>query len=242
MQLRKVQRLEEFLPPVIESNELWFYHIKRNDLYFTAVSKSKESEFTMIEMLAKLFALCKDFCGAVNEDSLRSNFILVQELLLDFINYGYVQLSSTSKLKSYIYTPPVLPKPGRDKLQAGLFGLENPELSGHAADKPLILPRISGGTNRNEIFLDVIEYLSVVINKEGTVLRSEVSGHLMMKCFIVGNPDIKIGLNEDLTTGSLSTTALYTSIRAAFKVKTWILKSLPKIGPCLYTLHLESLI
>ena len=36
---------------------------------------------------------------------------------------------------------------------------------------------------------------------QGTLIRCEINGQINMKSFLVGNPDIKLGLNEDITVG-----------------------------------------
>eukprot|EP00887_Chlorella_sp_A99_P007974 scaffold12.g7974.t1 len=51
---------------------------------------------------------------------------------------------------------------------------------------------------KNEIFLDVIETVSLLMSAQGSVLRSEVAGRVVMKAFLSGMPDVKIGLNEKL--------------------------------------------
>jgi AP-1 complex subunit mu len=51
---------------------------------------------------------------------------------------------------------------------------------------------------KNEIFLDVIEKLSLLVNNNGTVLHSEIVGTVQMKSFLSGMPELKLGLNDKL--------------------------------------------
>tara|TARA_B110000503_G_C6885486_1_gene304521 strand:- start:381 stop:500 length:120 start_codon:yes stop_codon:yes gene_type:complete len=37
----------------------------------------------------------KDFCGVINEESVRKNFILVYEILEEMLDFGYPQLMQT---------------------------------------------------------------------------------------------------------------------------------------------------
>jgi len=36
---------------------------------------------------------------------------------------------------------------------------------------------------------------------KGNILRSEIDGCIQMKCFIPGNPEVRIGLSEDFFVG-----------------------------------------
>jgi hypothetical protein len=52
--------------------------------------------------------------------------------------------------------------------------------------------------SKNEIFLDVVEKLTLLVASNGTVLRSEVVGALKMKSFLSGIPELKLGLNDKI--------------------------------------------
>lgn len=52
--------------------------------------------------------------------------------------------------------------------------------------------------------MDIIEDVNVLMNAKGEVLRSDVVGKMIMKAFLTGMPDIKIGLNDKVEVGSAS--------------------------------------
>ena len=49
---------------------------------------------------------------------------------------------------------------------------------------------------KNEVFLDVVESVNLLVNSNGTVVRSEVLGALKMRTFLTGMPECKLGLND----------------------------------------------
>lgn len=51
---------------------------------------------------------------------------------------------------------------------------------------------------KNEIYLDIIEEVNMVMSSTGQVLRNDVNGKIMIKVFLSGMPDVKLGLNEKL--------------------------------------------
>ncbi|TEB15218.1 protein binding, partial [Perkinsus sp. BL_2016] len=69
---------------------------------------------------------------------------------------------------------------------------------------------------RNEIFIDVMESVNVLFSAHGTLLKSEVSGVLKIKCLLSGMPECKLGLNDVLASGegvSLADTHFHQSVR-----------------------------
>ena len=51
---------------------------------------------------------------------------------------------------------------------------------------------------KNEVFLDVTESMSLLVNSNGQVVHSEVTGALKMRCYLSGMPECKIGLNDKM--------------------------------------------
>ena len=49
---------------------------------------------------------------------------------------------------------------------------------------------------KNEVFLDVVESVNLLVNSNGSVVRSEVMGALKMRTFLSGMPECKLGLND----------------------------------------------
>eukprot|EP00842_Homolaphlyctis_polyrhiza_P002462 jgi/Hompol1/3216/HPOL_001534-RA len=49
---------------------------------------------------------------------------------------------------------------------------------------------------RNEVYVDVIESINLIMSPKGTVLRSDVSGQIVMRAYLTGMPECKIGLND----------------------------------------------
>ena len=51
---------------------------------------------------------------------------------------------------------------------------------------------------KNEVFLDAIESVNLVMNANGTIVRSEIIGQIKMRSFLSGMPDVRLGLNDKL--------------------------------------------
>jgi hypothetical protein len=51
---------------------------------------------------------------------------------------------------------------------------------------------------RNEVYIDVLETVSLLCAADGNVLRGEIHGKVMMKTQLTGMPECKFGLNDKL--------------------------------------------
>ncbi|XP_054797320.1 AP-4 complex subunit mu isoform X2 [Prosopis cineraria] len=155
-----------------------------------------------LELLQRIARVIKDYLGVLNEDTLRKNFVLVYELLDEVIDFGYVQTTSTELLKSYVFNEPiVVDAPRLPPLEpAAIFAQRAKRMPGIAVTKSVIATE-PGGRNREEIFVDVIEKISITFSSSGYILTSEIDGTIQMKSYLTGNPEIRLALNDDLAIG-----------------------------------------
>jgi AP-4 complex subunit mu-1 len=60
---------------------------------------------------------------------------------------------------------------------------------------------VSKNKPKNEVYVDVIERVSVLFNNTGFVINSEVEGCVTVKSYLSGAPVLKLGLSSDLVIG-----------------------------------------
>ncbi|KAK1135377.1 hypothetical protein AOXY_G38095, partial [Acipenser oxyrinchus oxyrinchus] len=202
----KVNALPGDQPPVVMHHEgLHFVHVRQGGLYCVATTRSNPSPFTLTEFLNRLAALIRDYCGSLSEQSVSLNSALIYELLDEMLDFGYPQTSSTEILKNFIQTEAVTPKPFSllDLRNVGLFGADTQHSKvapSAAASRPVLSTRGEPG-GKNEIFIDVIERLTVVIGSNGTLLKADIQGEIRLKCFVPSCSEMRIGLNEEFSIG-----------------------------------------
>ncbi|KAF8377362.1 hypothetical protein HHK36_030739 [Tetracentron sinense] len=179
-----------------------YFHVKVAGLLFVATTRVNVSPSLVLELLQRIARVIKDYLGVLNEDSLRKNFVLVYELLDEVIDFGYVETTSTEVLKSYIFNEPIvvdlarLPPLG----PASMFMQGTKRMPGTAVTKSVVANE-PGGRKREEIFVDIIEKISVTFSSSGYILTSEIDGTIQMKSYLTGNPEIRLALNDDLSIG-----------------------------------------
>ena len=79
---------------------------------------------------------------------------------------------------------------------------EQRTITSQAARRP-----IQGGSfKKSELFVDVLEKINVTFSPTGSVIFFDIVGSIIMKCFVPGDPLIKLGLSENLIVSSDNTT------------------------------------
>eukprot|EP00242_Pyramimonas_sp_CCMP2087_P015870 CAMPEP_0198210412 /NCGR_PEP_ID=MMETSP1445-20131203/20094_1 /TAXON_ID=36898 /ORGANISM="Pyramimonas sp., Strain CCMP2087" /LENGTH=245 /DNA_ID=CAMNT_0043884473 /DNA_START=102 /DNA_END=836 /DNA_ORIENTATION=- len=188
----------EDAPPTFHADGVNYFHVKTGGLLFMATTRKNVAPSLVLELIARVAAVAKDYCGVLSEDALRKNFILVYELLDEMIDYGCPMNTSTEALKPYIFNEPIATDPPATSIQSRAKSIFAPPGRGIVTATNKSVKSGVGKIDRDEIFVDVVERISVTFNSSGYVQSQEVDGSIMMKNFLSKCSDIRIALNEDL--------------------------------------------
>jgi len=94
--------------PVFHIDGTQFLYARKNGMYFVLTAKHNVSPALAIELLDRISAVIKDYCGVLTEEAIRKNFMLVYELIDEIIDFGYPQTSTSEDLKAFVKSVPVL--------------------------------------------------------------------------------------------------------------------------------------
>merc|ERR1719210_2513750 len=72
-------------PPIFHLDGVNYFYVKNCGLWFVATTKTNMGPSLVQELLFRLTRVFKDYCGIINEESIRKNFTLVYELLDEVI-------------------------------------------------------------------------------------------------------------------------------------------------------------
>ncbi|KIY70431.1 clathrin adaptor, mu subunit [Cylindrobasidium torrendii FP15055 ss-10] len=178
----------EVRSPIITLGSTSFFHVRVNNLYVVAVTKTNANAALVFEFCYRFINICKSYFGKIDEESIKNNFVLIYELIDEINDFGYPQNSEIDTLKSYITTESVV---------SAIAAEESSKITAQA----------TGATNwrrgdvkykKNEAFVDVIELVNLSMSAKGTVLRADVDGHIQMRAYLSGTPECKFGLNDKL--------------------------------------------
>ncbi|EFQ88036.1 hypothetical protein PTT_16248 [Pyrenophora teres f. teres 0-1] len=177
--------------PILTLGSTTFSHVKHENIYLVAVTKSNANAALVFEFLYRLVGLGKAYFGKFDEEAVKNNFVLVYELLDEILDFGYPQNTETDTLKMYITTEGV--KSERAMEDSSKITMQ--------ATGALSWRRADIKYRKNEAFVDVIEDVNLLMSATGTVLRADVNGQIIMRAYLSGTPECKFGLNDRLTLG-----------------------------------------
>ncbi|KAJ3202694.1 hypothetical protein HDU67_000355 [Dinochytrium kinnereticum] len=173
--------------PITTISSTAFFHVKHENIYLVAVTKQNANAALMFEFLYKAVDLGRSYFGKFDEDAVKNNFTLIYELMDEICDFGYPQNTEAETLKLFITTEgvksdkAVMEEGSRIAIQAtGAVAWRRPDIK----------------YRKNEAFVDVIESVNLLMSTKGTVLRSDVSGQIVMRAYLSGMPECKFGLND----------------------------------------------
>ncbi len=174
-------------------------------LYFVLTTQFNESPAFASSLLSRISAVIKDYCGLNSEEAIRKNFVLIYELLDEMLDFGYAQETGSEQLKAFVFNKPVLTDatPGNGLLGGVLSSVSafGKTRASNNTNKPIAWDPKAKKASKNEIFVDLIERITVLFNSNGSILKSEIDGCIRMKSYLQGAPELRLGLSEDLVVG-----------------------------------------
>lgn len=194
--------------PILTLGSTTFSHVKHENIYLVAVTKSNANAALVFEFIYRLIGLGKAYFGKFDEEAVKNNFVLVYELLDEILDFGYPQNTETDTLKMYITTEGVKTERAMVCFAASDCGAQL--LTHLQEDSSKITMQATGALSwrradikyrKNEAFVDVIEDVNLLMSATGTVLRADVNGQIIMRAYLSGTPECKFGLNDRLTLG-----------------------------------------
>lgn len=90
---REFKENESEAKPVFSINGICFYWLDLGFVYLIAASGEASGPALVFDILRKIADNLEDFCGVLNEDSLRKNFFMVYEIIDEMIVNGGVQIT-----------------------------------------------------------------------------------------------------------------------------------------------------
>lgn len=109
-------------------------------------------------------------------------------IYLEILDFGYPQNSDVGILKTYITQQGIKSQSREETAQ-----ITN-QVTGQIGWR-----REGIKYRRNELFLDVLEYVNLLMSPQGQVLSAHVAGKIVMKSYLSGMPECKFGINDKLT-------------------------------------------
>ncbi|CBH10489.1 adaptor complex AP-3 medium subunit, putative [Trypanosoma brucei gambiense DAL972] len=174
----------EEAPAVITYSRFAFIQIHRNDVVLLAVATSECFPLFVMEVLALAAKVVQKYLKVISESTLRENFSLVYQLLVELIDNGY-PLTTEMHVLEELVLPPSLENVFRSALEAPV-AIKRRHMGSRAV--PWRDPATKHSSN--EIFFDIVENLDCIVDCEGNVVQSAVRGAVEVNCRLSGLPEV----------------------------------------------------
>jgi AP-4 complex subunit mu-1 len=190
---------EEIAPPLFNVDGINFIYVKTEDLYIAISTLDNASPNYYLEVLDRLMKVVKDHIGDLTEETIRKNFVLIYEIIDEMIDFGYPQLSDTEQVKQFVFTEPVVELKNINTIKE-IFNKNTK--SNESAKKSITVT--NDAKSKNEIFVDIIEKVTCLFSRNGTILSSGIDGCIKMKSYLKNSPELRIVLSDEILVGKTS--------------------------------------
>ena len=190
---RQVNLSQNEISPIFNCEGVNFVYVKKSDMYIVLATLDNISPCYYLEILNRLQKVIKDECGVLNEESIRKNFVLIYEIINEMFDFGYPQLNSTEDIKTFVFTEPVM------MMNISVMSPINNFINSGVKNSEYIKKPISQVVEKkkNELFIDIIEKITVLYNSKGNLVNMGIDGFIKMKSYLKNNPELKIILSDD---------------------------------------------
>lgn len=214
--------------PILTLGSTTFHHIRSSgsdSLWLVAVSRSNANSGAIWEFLYKLNVIMEVF-GLTKEETLKEEFMTCYEILDIVLCEGGIPTDTevSSVVSKISVKPPkqvnnsVLDRP--DLLTRSSLNLSSSNSTSPTLSMPKFLTRSNRsmsqdlGSNypsnfpwrpngikykKNEVLLDVNEKISILVSRDGSILKAYVDGTVDLTTHLSGMPICQFGLNDSLS-------------------------------------------
>lgn len=215
--IQPLNRLED-APNVIQFSSFAHVQIVRDGVLILGITSHETPPMLIVEVLNMLASTLQSYIKSLDEQSLKDNFSLVYQLLEEMVHNGFplttelhlledlVPRSSLENRVKSLLLDKGSSSPTRDSGAAGGGSSFNPNsLEGTGKSATAFgssSSHINGGVpgiawrgegvryTANELLLDVTEFMDVVMDADGGVVRYSVRGQIDAVCKLGGMPEV----------------------------------------------------
>ncbi|KAM7273750.1 hypothetical protein ACFE04_028414 [Oxalis oulophora] len=175
--------------PVIASPTHYLFQVVRQGITFLACTQLEMPPLMAIEFLCRAADVLSDYLGGLNEDEIKDNFVIVYELLDEMIDNGFPLTTEPNILRDMITAPNIVSKM-LSVVTGNISNMSNTLPGATASCVPWRTADVK--YSNNEVYVDLVEEMDSVINRDGVLVKCEVYGEVQVNSHLSGLPDLKL--------------------------------------------------
>lgn len=176
------------MPPIVSTSKYYLVNIFRDDIFLLATTTKETQPLLIIEFLHRVFEIFEEYFGTVEETTIKENFSTVYQLLEEMMDFGYPLTTEPNALKAMIKPPSVVNK--ITSLAMGGSNVSDVLPDGTISNMPWRKTGVKYA--QNEIYIDIIEEIDAILDRQGNIVSSEVTGAIQANSRLSGVPDLML--------------------------------------------------
>ncbi|GAA5969866.1 hypothetical protein JCM11641_008069 [Rhodosporidiobolus odoratus] len=168
--------------------------VERNGVTYLAPLNKDADPLVPLTFLTELYAVLVNYIsGPVTEASLKDHFDVVLALLQEMVASGRPQLSQASQLRDLVLPPSeLLTKVALNAASVAGLAVPSQTAANALLTSPLPWRRQGVKYSSNEIYLDLTETLSFLLDASGKPVTGSISGEMACRSRLSGMPDLSL--------------------------------------------------
>lgn len=192
----RFHRLRQCLPPVVEVQNCLAFHVVSGSITFVCITSTDLDPAFVLELLHRIQFIFLQYFGAASATTelLANNFDTVTELLCEVIDNGSVLTTEANGVRDIVLPPSLL-----NKLM-NVTGMQS-KIEGSAQLSSIPWRRAKVKYTNNEIFVDVHEELTAIVDCSGKFVMTSVNGTVHCTTKLSGTPEVIVTLRPSSILG-----------------------------------------
>lgn len=174
--------------PILYLDGTTFFYVSYKDFILVAATKTNVNCGMVFQFLYALLDILKHYFGEEPTEALiKAKYVLIYEILDEIIDFGIPQITESQILQAFI--------------TEGGIKLENLKELGMKKFTTLMTSATAWRNadikyTKNQVWIDVVESVSVLLSNKGQVLKADISGCVEFNSQLSGMPECKFAIND----------------------------------------------
>lgn len=201
-EVNKADGILQDVPPILQvcknGNQIYVISIQRDNISYLVACLGEISPLLVIEFLHRVASIFAEYFGSpCDENVIKDNFSTAYQLLEEMVDNGWPLTTEPNSLKAMIRPPSLVAK------------LEQVVMGSTSRSNAVVAETLPNGTvsnmpwrksgvkySHNEIYIDIIEEVDAIVDVNGRIISSDVSGSIQAQSRLSGVPDLMLTFKD----------------------------------------------
>jgi AP-3 complex subunit mu len=177
------------MPPVVNHSKYYLISIYRSGIFLLATTMRETQPLIVIEFLHRVFEIFEEYFGSISdENTIKENFATIYQLLEEMMDFGYPIITEPNTLRDMVSPPNTNILTRITNATIGGSTVSDVLPDGTVSNMPWRKTGVK--YSQNEVYVDIVEEVDAVVDRNGSLISSEVTGIVTANCRLSGVPDL----------------------------------------------------